>query len=94
MIAPFGIAGIWQRRWREDGLPRWSMMMLTLNADGHPLMWWRFYRPGDEKRAIVIVPEDAWDAWQSARSEVEIRVFLQPFDPACMRAGADPRPVR
>lgn len=33
---PFGIAGIWERRLKDEGLSRWSFTMLTLNADAHP----------------------------------------------------------
>lgn len=55
---PMGIAGIWERRIKEDGLPSWSMSMLTINVDGHPVMQ-RFHRPGEEKRSMVILPDDA-----------------------------------
>ena len=33
-----GIAGIWAHREAEDGMPTWSMSMLTINADGDPVM--------------------------------------------------------
>lgn len=45
--SPFGIAGIWKQRLRDDELPKWSMSMLTINADEHPLMR-RFHKPRDE----------------------------------------------
>lgn len=90
---PFGIAGIWERRLRDDGLPRWSMSMLTINADAHPFMR-RFHKPGDEKRSIVIIPDDEWRDWLSATSEAQVRSFLHPFDPDLMTATADPRPAR
>ena len=41
--------------------------MITLNADGHPLLK-RFHRLGDEKRSVVIVrPEDYFE-WLESRS--------------------------
>jgi putative SOS response-associated peptidase YedK len=36
--------------------------MLTINADGDPLMQ-RFHKPDDEKRMLVILPADQFDAW-------------------------------
>ena len=87
---PMGIAGIWARRERDDGLPRWSMAMLTINADGHPLMR-RFHKPEDEKRSVVILPDDAWGAWLRAKSEGAARALLQGFDAAAFVAVAAPR---
>jgi putative SOS response-associated peptidase YedK len=83
--APFGIAGIWERRVPADGLPEWSMSMLTINADGHPLMQ-RFHKPGDEKRSVVILPDEAWDAWLGARREEDARALLRLFAPEEMIA--------
>ena len=60
---PLGIAGIWE--YRSDGpngLPLLSFSMLTINADGDPLMQ-RFHKPDDEKRMLVILPPDQFDAW-------------------------------
>jgi hypothetical protein len=37
-----------------------------MNADEHPLMR-RFHKPGDEKRALVIVPRSDWDEWLSCK---------------------------
>jgi putative SOS response-associated peptidase YedK len=39
--------------------------MLTINADGHPVMG-RFHRPGDERRSLVVVPPNAWHEWLNA----------------------------
>ena len=52
---PTGIAGIY--RWRhdlKDGQWRWSLAMLTMNADGHPVMQ-RFHKANDEKRMVVMI---------------------------------------
>ena len=91
--APFGIAGIWERHMHDDGLPRWSMSMLTINADEHPFMR-RFHKPSDEKRSIVVLADEDWNDWLSARTEAQIRSFLQPFAPEAMRGEADPRQTR
>lgn len=87
---PMGIAGIWERRIKDDGLPSWSMSMLTINADGHPVMG-RFHKPGDEKRSVVILPDDAWGDWLRSRSETEASGMLAMFEPELVRVAADPR---
>ena len=40
--------------------------MLTINATDHPVMN-QFHRPEDEKRMVVILPEDQYDAWLEAK---------------------------
>lgn len=87
---PFGIAGIWERRQPTEGMPTWSMSMLTINADEHPLMR-RFHKPGDEKRTIVVLDDDDWEDWLNAKGEADVRSFLRPFDPEVMTARLDPR---
>ena len=42
--------------------------MLTLNADDHPLMS-QFHKPQDEKRMVVILPEDRYHDWLHAPTE-------------------------
>ena len=60
---PLGLAGIWEYRAEgPNGLPLLSFSMLTINADGDPLMQ-RFHKPDDEKRMVVILPPDQFDAW-------------------------------
>lgn len=63
---PFTVAAIWDR-WidRATGEIVESFSMLTINADGHPVMG-RFHRPGDEKRSLVVVPQHAWGEWLNA----------------------------
>ena len=87
---PMGIAGIWERGIKEDGLSFWSMSMLTVNADGHPVMQ-RFHKPADEKRSVVILPDDTWGDWLRAKSEGAARALLQGFDAAGFVAEAAPR---
>lgn len=66
--------------------------MLTINADEHPLMH-RFHKPGDEKRSVVVLDDDAWQAWLGTDRDEDARQFLQQFDPGQFRAMADPRPA-
>lgn len=87
---PMGIAGLWERVVQGDGQVVWSMTMLTVNADGHALFE-RFHKPGDEKRAVVILPDGAWGAWLRARSEDEARALLTPTEPAGLIIGPAPR---
>ena len=87
---PMGIAGIWERRLKNDGLPAWSMSMLTINADAHPLMA-RFHKPEDEKRSVVILPDEVWGDWLRAKSECAARAMLQECAPALLCAVADPK---
>ena len=60
---PLAIAGIWEARASgPDGLPLLSFSMLTINADGHPLMQ-RFHKPGDEKRMIMLLEPQQYQGW-------------------------------
>ena len=87
---PMGIAGLWEQRVGESSRPSWSMTMLTINADGHPLMQ-RFHKPGDEKRSVVILPDDAWGDWLRAKSEEAARGFLRLFEASGFEAIHAPR---
>lgn len=60
---PLALAGLWAR-WQPPGggEPWLSFSMLTVNADAHPLMR-RFHRPGEEKRSVVVLRDDARAAW-------------------------------
>ena len=66
---PFAVAAIWDS-WtdRATGEIVESFSMLTINADGHPVMG-RFHRPGDERRSLVVVPPTAWHNWLGATTE-------------------------
>ena len=63
---PMGIAGLWQR-WREPKTDQVvaSFTMLTINADGHPLMS-RLHKPDDEKRTPVVLAQASFEGWLSA----------------------------
>lgn len=73
---PMGIAGLWQR-WRNpvDGQVLASFTMLTINADGHPVMS-RMHKPEDEKRTPVVLPASHFDAWLST-TPLQAPQFLQ-----------------
>jgi putative SOS response-associated peptidase YedK len=91
--APLGIAGIWD--WKSagpDGQPLLSFSMLTINADGHPLMQ-RFHKPGDEKRMLVLLDPSQYDAWMEGALVKDPAVY-QPWDPERLVSEAAPLPPR
>jgi putative SOS response-associated peptidase YedK len=63
---PMGVASIWDR-WLDTSTGELvtSFSMLTVNADGHPVMG-RFHRPGDEKRSVVVMEPRQFGAWLHA----------------------------
>jgi putative SOS response-associated peptidase YedK len=65
--APLGIAGLWSS-WKSPKDVVYSFTMLTINADGHALMC-QFHKPVDEKRMVVILPPDSFDAWLRAKPQ-------------------------
>lgn len=44
------------------------MSMLTIKADNHPFMS-EFHKPGDEKRSIIVIPEEYRDGWLNCKKE-------------------------
>ena len=76
----------------ENGnLSSFSFTQLTINADEHGLMR-RFHQPGDEKRSLVILHQDDYDAWLACRNPEQARAYLQLF-PA-ERMWAEPQPSK
>lgn len=59
---PMGIAGIYRKWKRLDGHEVFTFAMLTVNADGHPVMA-RFHKPEDEKRMVVILDQTDYLNW-------------------------------
>lgn len=94
---PMAIAGIYTR-WRQpDGGELFSFAMLTVNADGHPVMQ-RFHKPGDEKRMVVILDPADQDRWLAC-TPAEARAWFKPWmgplraEPApLVRSARSPRP--
>jgi putative SOS response-associated peptidase YedK len=74
---PMGIAGIYSK-WRspEDGREFFSFSMVTVNADGHPVMQ-RFHKPEDEKRMVVILDPGEYDEWLTCPVDVAPTFFRQ-----------------
>ncbi len=53
--------------------------MLTVNADGHPVMG-RFHRPGDEKRSVVVLPPEQFQIWLNADVNAAMKLCAVPAD--------------
>ncbi len=64
---PLGIAGLWSA-WKSAAGWLESYTMLTINADEHELMR-NFHRPNEEKRMVVILPDDGYEEWLQASPE-------------------------
>jgi len=86
---PAAIAGIWEFRPQDLLL---SFSMLTINADGHPLMQ-RFHKPDDEKRMVMILDPDQYRGWLDGSLVSEEDLFQQ-YPAERMVAVADPLPPR
>jgi putative SOS response-associated peptidase YedK len=59
---PMSIAGIYQPWHAPDGRTLYTMAMITVNAEQHPVMR-RFHRPNDEKRMVVILDPSDYGRW-------------------------------
>jgi putative SOS response-associated peptidase YedK len=91
--APLGVAGIWEvRQDGGNGLPLLSFSMLTINADGHPLMQ-RFHKPDDEKRMLIILDASQYDDWLHCPVADAPHFFVR-YPAERLVARAAPRPGR
>jgi putative SOS response-associated peptidase YedK len=88
----FAVGGLW-REWEGAAGPEYSFTQLTINADEHPLMR-RFHQPGEEKRALVIVPQAEWDDWLGCTNPEFARHFLSHYPADQMRTWEFPVPAR
>jgi len=72
---PFAAAGLWEH-WVDPGNGEItaSFTLLTVNADGHPLMG-HMHRPGDEKRMPVIIAPDQYQTWLHATPDEAHRMM-------------------
>ena len=86
---PVAIAGIWEYRPADQLL---SFSMLTINADGHPLMQ-RFHKPEDEKRMVMILDPDQYQGWLNGSLVSEEEVYRQ-YPADLLIAQPDPLPPR
>ena len=82
--APLGVAGLWSP-WKDPTTGHWltSFTMLTINADAHSLFR-ELHRPDtkrstdkQDKRMVVILNEDAYDAWLDAPVDKSKAFFVQ-----------------
>lgn len=73
---PYSVAGIWKRYEDQDGRSLIGMSMLTVNADGHPLMS-RMHKPNDEKRSVVILRPEDYDEWLHTKNIEAARAMFQ-----------------
>jgi len=89
---PLGVAGLWSWWQPPAGGEVHSFTMLTVNADEHDLMK-SFHKPGDEKRMVVILNPDSYDAWLAASPE-ESMDFMRQFPADLLKAEARPTPPR
>ena len=89
----FMVAGIWDR-WvdKSSGEVIASFSMLTINADGHAVMS-QFHKPGDEKRSLVVIPEELRDEWLEAKPD-RAKEFLQPMPSEQFTSEPAPLPPR
>lgn len=73
---PMAIASIWDT-WTESNTGELivSFSMLTINAGNHPVMR-RMHKPEDEKRTVVPLRPELFDAWLNATPE-EAQALLQ-----------------
>lgn len=70
------VAGISRTLKGPDGSLQRAMAMITVNGDGHPIFS-RMHRPGDEKRAVVILRPDDWEEWLTTQNIEAARAMLQ-----------------
>ena len=83
---PIGIAGLWSA-WNSPKGVIYSFTMLTINADAHPLMC-QFHKPVDEKRMVVILPPERYDAWLNAKA-CESTEFMQQYPSELLKADSE-----
>jgi putative SOS response-associated peptidase YedK len=62
--------------------------MLTINTEHHPLMR-QFHKPVDEKRMVVILPNNRYQDWLLARPEDSMG-FIRPMAAEMLLAVAPP----
>jgi len=85
-----GVASIWDR-WTDPGTGEivTSFSMLTVNADGHPVMG-KFHRPGDEKRSVVVLEPQQFISWLHPQN-VPVQALLQCPPPGLL--ASEPAPM-
>jgi len=76
---PVAVASIWERFVDTDtGEILMSFSMITINANGHPVMQ-QFHKPNHEKRSIVVLQDNQYQQWLHAnQSEAQALLSLAP----------------
>ncbi|WP_159122955.1 SOS response-associated peptidase [Acinetobacter variabilis] len=75
---PFTVAAIYDDAIIEGEKVR-SFSMLTINANQHPFMK-QFYNPNDEKRSIIVIPEESRQDWLHCNHEEASEFFFEMRD--------------
>jgi putative SOS response-associated peptidase YedK len=75
---PFTVAAIYDDAIIEGEKIR-SFSMLTINSDQHPFMK-QFHDPNDEKRSIVVIPEESRHDWLRCDHEQAHEFFFEMQD--------------
>ena len=75
---PFTVAAIYDDAVIKDSKVR-SFSMLTINSDNHPFMK-QFHAPTDEKRSIIVIPEEYRNDWLNVDHEHAHEYFLEMSD--------------
>jgi len=70
------VAGIWRTLTGPDGADHHTMSMITVNGEGHAIFS-RMHKPGDEKRAVVILHPNDWEEWLTTSNVEAARAMLQ-----------------
>ena len=75
---PFTVAAIYEDAVIEGEKIR-SFSMLTINSDDHPFMK-QFHGPDDEKRSIIVIPEESRQDWLHCNHEQASDFFFEMKD--------------
>jgi putative SOS response-associated peptidase YedK len=86
---PLGIAGLWSWWKNPAGEDVHSFAMLTINADNHAVMN-AYHRPEDEKRMIVVLRIEDFDAWLDAPADRSME-FMRQCAPEDLKAVGEPK---
>ncbi len=85
---PFTVAAIYENAIIQ-GEQICSMSMLTINSAQHSLMK-QFHKPGEEKRSIVVIPEQDREEWLHCHFD-EAAHFFRNFNPQEFTCSHMPR---
>lgn len=88
---PLGIAGLWSWWKSPQGEVLNSFTMLNINADAPPLLS-LMHKPNDEKRMVVILPQERYGDWLRADAE-RSDDFMRPFPADELIAAAPDAPA-